>query len=106
MQRLDKRLKFRDLLAEHSAARVASVRREKSDGIVTPIVGEAAIDEMLVGDEFVYRHQFDGRNTQRAEVVEHRGTDQAGVGAAQTLGHLRMARSESLDVEFVNQGSM
>ncbi len=102
VQSFDQSLEFPHLLADHAGNRIARVRREEADRIVAPIVGQAAIDEMFVGDELVHRHELHRGNAQRVQVLEHRRAGQSSVGTAQALGHLWVARGEAFDVQLVN----
>ena len=47
------------------AGREALVGGEEADGVVAPVVGEAALDQVPLVDELVHRQQLDGRHAQR-----------------------------------------
>jgi hypothetical protein len=61
-----------------------------------------ALEQVLVLDEVVHRHELDRRDAERLEVVDHRRVGHAGVRPAQLLGELRVARGEALDVDLVD----
>jgi hypothetical protein len=50
---------FLDLTTGAGTRRVLGVRREEPNGVVTPVVGQALIDEGRVVGEMMHRHQFD-----------------------------------------------
>jgi hypothetical protein len=82
VQRLDHRLELLhlalrlspawQLARECRAARVAVVRGEEGDRVVAPVVAQAALDEVVVVDELVHRHQLDGRDAEAAQVLDDR----------------------------------
>src|SRR6185369_14059211 len=64
MQSLDHRLEFGDLATIISGGGVASFWSEKAERVVSPIISESSIDEILVIDEVVHRHQLDGGDSE------------------------------------------
>ena len=66
---LDHRLELAHRLA---GGAVADVGREEADGVVAPVVGEPALDEVAVVDVLVHRQQLDGGDAQVGEVVDRR----------------------------------
>ena len=81
---------------------VAVVRGEEADRVVAPVVAQAALDEVVVVDELVDRHQLDGGDAERREVLDDGRVGEAGVGAAELLGHGRVAQREPADVGLVD----
>jgi len=75
--------------------------REKSDGVVTPVIAQAAFDQLTIIDETVHRHEFDRSHSQTSEVFNHRSCGQARVRAAQVLGNIRMALGETFNVKLI-----
>src|SRR5262249_46921618 len=57
-------------LAAGSSRGVAHVGREERDRVVAPVVGEAAVDQHALGDGVVHRHQLDGGDAERDEVLQ------------------------------------
>ena len=116
VQRLDHRLELLHLalrlgaddvgqLARGDAVtghRVAVVRGEEGDRVVAPVVAQAALDEVVVVDELVHRHQLDRRDPERGEVVDDGRVGDGRVRAAHLLGHRRVALREALDVGLVD----
>ena len=91
-------------LAARPAVRlgVGVVRGEERDGVVAPVVGEALLLQVVVGDELVHGHELDGRDPQPLEVVDHQRVRETGVGAAQRLGDVGVRDREALDVRLVD----
>ena len=69
VQRLHHRLELVDLLADR-ARRVAVMRSEEPDGVVSPVVGQAALDEDPVVHELVHGHELHGGDAERPQVLE------------------------------------
>jgi hypothetical protein len=83
--------------------RVARVRREVGQGVVAPVVGEAALDQVPLVEVVVHRHQLHRRHAEREQVL-HRGLRrQTQIRAAQMLGNAGVARRVALDVQLVDQ---
>ena len=82
--------------------RVAVVRGEEGDRVVAPVVAQAALDEVVVVDELVDRHQLDGRDPEAGEVLDDGGVGDARVRAAHLLGHRRVELGEALHVGLVD----
>ena len=116
VQRLDHRLELLDLrlrlgpdagrqLAGRVAVaghRVAVVRGEEGDRVVAPVVAQAALDEVVVVDELVHRHQLDGGDAEAGEVLDDGRVGDARVRAAHLLGHRRVELGEALHVGLVD----
>ena len=80
------------------------MRREEADGVVAPVVAHPLLGEPRLGGELLHRQQLDGGDAEVAQVVDDGGRGQAGVGAAQLLGHPVVQRGEPLDVQLVDHG--
>ena len=102
MERLDHRLELADLLAVVAGAGIAGVRREEIDRVVAPVVVQVLVDEMLVVEEGVNRHQLDRGDAELLQVVDRDLVAEPGVGAAALLGDPGMAGGESLYMQFVD----
>ena len=103
MQRLDHGLEFTDLLAV-VAGGVARVGGEKVDGIVAPVIAQTQIDQALVVDEFMHRHQLHGGDAEFFEIFNGDGVRHAGVGAAQFGRDVRVQGGKALDMQLVDDG--
>ncbi len=57
---LDHRLELDNLLAQVTRTGVAGFRRKVTQGVVAPVVDQPPIEQELVVDEGVRRHQFHG----------------------------------------------
>jgi len=82
---------------------VLGVGSEEPEGVVAPVVAQAALEQMRVVDELVDGHQLDGRDAQLLQVPDHRRLGEAGVGAAHLVGDLRMQLGQALHVGLVDQ---
>ncbi len=82
----------------------ALVGREEAQGVVAPVVGEAARLEEALGHRLVHRHQLHRGDAQLQQVVDGRRVRQAGVGAAQVGRNAGVLRGEALDVQLVDDG--
>ena len=102
MQRPDHRLELGDLLAPLAGGGVLVVRGEEADRVVTPVVPQAALDQVRVVDELVDGQQFHRGDAEPGEVFDGGGVGQPGVGAPLRLGDAGMAGGEALDVQFVD----
>ncbi len=102
MQGAHHALELGDLHAVVGVAGVLVVRGEEADRVVAPVVAQALLQQGVVLHELVHRHQLDGGHAQLQQVLDHRGVGDAGVGAAQLLGHPRVGHRQALDVGLVD----
>jgi hypothetical protein len=84
--------------------RIRLVRREKVEGVVAPVVGQALLDQPLFGGEGVHGQQLDARHAEVGEVTDRRRVREPGVAAAQVLGHTPVELRHALDVCLVDHG--
>ena len=85
VERLHHRLEFPHLMRPVRCAGIAAVGREKADGVIAPVIGEPAIDQVFVPDEMMDRQQFDGRDAEILQMLDHGRRRESGIGAAQVL---------------------
>ena len=104
LQRLHHVAELADLLAEGAGRRVTHIGGEEPDGVVAPVVPEPALEQVAVVHEVMDRHELDRGDAETAQVVDDRGMSDAGVGAAEMLGHVGMPGSQALDVRLVDHG--
>ena len=102
VQRLDHPLELRDLLAPGAVRRILVVRGEEADRVVAPVVPQPLVEQGEVLDELVDRHELDGGDAQLGEVLDRGGVTDAGVGAADVLGHVFEQLGQALDVGLVD----
>ena len=102
VQRRDHLLELPHLLAERADRAVRGVRGEVAEGVVAPVVGQAAADQERLGDEVVHRQQLDRGDAEVDQVLDHRRVGQPGVRPAQVLRHRRVQPGEALDVQLVD----
>ena len=84
--------------------RVLVVRGEEADRVVSPVVTQAAVDQVVVVDELMDRHQLHRGDAQAAQVLDHGRMRQAGVGTPQFRRDLRTAHAESFDMALIQHG--
>ena len=101
MERPHHRLEFGDR-ALGSGRSVPRIRREKPERVIAPVVYAALLDEEVFVDVIMYREEFDRGDAELAQVFDRGWGGEAGVGAAQVFGHLRVSLGEPFDVEFVD----
>src|SRR5262249_42697643 len=89
---------------QYAATGIAGVWGKETNRIVSPIISQLVIHQMLVGYKLVDRHQFHSGDAQLMEIANHRWTREAGVGPAQFRRRLRVAHGKSLDVQLIDQG--
>ncbi|OPZ23348.1 MAG: hypothetical protein BWZ01_03195 [Deltaproteobacteria bacterium ADurb.BinA179] len=102
VQHLDHLLEFLGLLARLSGARVFVVGGEVSDGAVSPVISQAFLDEVLVMDELVNRHELNGGDPHIFEIPKNRRVRECGIRAPDSLGDVRVSAGEPLDVDFID----
>ena len=95
-------------LGEHERGnrRIARIGGEETDAVVAPVVGQPLVQQMLVVDEGVHRHQFHRGDAKRGDVVHDFLAPERGEGAAQRLGHHGMQPGEAAHVRFVEDGAV
>src|SRR5262245_23254438 len=81
---------------------IAEIRREESDRVISPVVGQAFVDEVLVCDKGVHWEQFDCGDTQPLEIFDDRPRRQTGISAAQRLMNQGVFDGETPHVYLVN----
>ena len=85
-----------------ASAGVALVRGEEADRVITPVVGQALVEQLAFGEELMDRQQLDRGDAEIFEVTRGDGMGQARVGAAKRLRDVRMVLGEALDVRLVD----
>ena len=102
MERLHHAFELADLLPLGSPAGVPRVRGEEPDGVVAPVIREAPVHQVLVGDKLVDRHELHRRDAQGPQVLDHRGAGQARVGPPPLRWDIRVPHGEALDVGLID----
>src|ERR1700675_1766954 len=80
---LDHGFELGHLAAAIAGSRVTGVRAEEICRVVAPIVREALLSEVLVGEESMHRHELYSSNTEPLQILNARFRGQTGVGASQ-----------------------
>ena len=105
VQGLHHRFEFPDRLAGNRRGGVRTLWREESDGVVSPIVGQAAVLELSITHKMVDWQEFNRRDAERIEMLNGRWGSQPSVRASECLGHIRMSGGKAFDVHFIDDGS-
>ncbi len=100
MQRLHHHLEFVHRVV---GGRVARLRSEEADAVVTPVVDQSALDQNAIVDEAVHRQQLDRGDAERAQMVYGRRAAEAGIGTAQFRRNAAVERGESFHVQLVDE---
>jgi len=100
----DHRLELDGLLTKIDSALVSIVWREETDGVVTPVVGQPAIDQMSVIDELMHRQQFNRCDPKRGEVLDDHRMADGSVASAHVIRDARMSHRETLHVHLIDDG--
>ncbi len=82
--------------------RVRGVRREEVERVVAPVVRETVLQQPRLGDERMDREQFDRRDSEREEVLDHRRVGEAGVRPVQRSRHTGMPLRQPLQMALVD----
>src|SRR5688500_5629956 len=61
--------------------RILVVWSKKTDGVVTPVIPQSALEQMHIMQELMHRHQFDRGDTQGFQMVDDGGMRQSQVSA-------------------------
>jgi len=102
VQLLDHRLELLHLLAAGAEGRVVVVRGEEADGVVAPVVAQAALLQRVVVHELVHRHELDRGDAQVLQVLDHHRVDEPRVRPPDLLGDVRVRHRHALDVRLVD----
>ena len=78
------------LLAERTDRAVGRMRGKIAKGVVAPVVRQPPPDDERFADEVLDGQQLDRGDTHLLELLDYRWVGQAGVAAAQVLGHIGM----------------
>ena len=92
-------LELGDVVPRHQVARRG---REEADGVVAPVVGEAALDQVPIVEEGLDRHELDRRHAEPRQVLDHLRRAEPLEGAGAGTADLRVALGHALDVRLVD----
>ena len=81
--------------------RQARIGAEEAEGVVTPVVDQAAFDQVLLVHRVLHRQQGQGGDAERMEMRDRRRMRKPGIGAAQCIGDAGVAHREPLHVHLV-----
>jgi len=87
-----------------AAGGVGRFRGEEGEGVVAPVVGQAALEEERLARDRLDREQFERGDAERAQVVDQHRVREAGVGAAQVLRDPGEQLGEAAHVGLVDHG--
>ncbi len=86
--------------------RVRRVRGEEVQGVVTPVVRQAQLQQARLGGEGVHGQQLDAGDTEREQVIDHGGMRESRVGAVQGGRDEGMPFRQALHVSLVDHGAV
>ena len=98
----DHLLELTDLLTERADRAICGVRCEIAEGVVSPVVGEAAPDEERLGNVVVDRQQLNGCHAEVLQMLDDRRVSQPGVRAPEVFRNRRVQPRKALDVQLVD----
>ena len=79
--------------------------REEPDRVVAPVVDQAAVEQVELGDEVVHRQQLDRRDAQVLEVVgSSRDVPRPAYDPRSSAGTSGCCIGQALDVRLVDHG--
>src|SRR5215208_1443925 len=81
---------------------ITAVRREETQGVVTPVIGQPAVDQHPVIDKVMNRHQLHGGNAEIEQMVDDELGGETGVSTAQRFGDVGVKFGKTFDVQLVN----
>jgi hypothetical protein len=82
--------------------RVPVVRSQIRDGVIAPVIGQAAIDEERIGHILVHRQQFHRRHAEVDQVLDGGRMTQARVRTPYLGRNIRMGHRKTFDVDLVD----
>ena len=83
-------------------AEIARLRREEGEGRIAPVVAQALLDQEAIVREGLGRHQFDRRDAELDEVLDHGRMAERRESAAKLRRHRRVEDGQPLDVRLVD----
>ena len=87
-----------------STGAIARVGHEVAEGVVAPIIREAAIRQMLFVRVEMDRQEFDSGDAEALQVRDGSFASEAGIGASEFFGNLGVTLGEALHMKFVEDG--
>ena len=72
VERFHHAFEFANGLPRCGGGRIAGCGGEVAQGVVSPVIGQAAIQQMPVLHEMMHRHELDGRDAQFMQVLNRR----------------------------------
>ena len=94
---------MRDVL-ETGAAEVARLGREEGEGVVAPVVRQAALDEVPVLREGLDRHELDRGDAEPLEIGDHGRRRDRREGSPDVFSKEGVAHGQSADMRLVDDG--
>ncbi len=102
VQRLHHLLELHDVRPRFLAGAVTGVGGKVGDGVVAPVIAKLPVEEKLVVDEAVDRHQLDGGDPQLPQVAQDRLAHDAEVRPLLLRRHTGVGLGEAADVGLVD----
>ena len=88
---------------QRAIVEIAGLRGEIIQRAVAPVIAEPLPDEKMIVGERVYRQQFNARNAERAQVIDHGTITETGERTAHSFRQFGMAHRETAHVHLVNR---
>ena len=98
VQALDHQAEFKEAVL----AGIARLGAKEADGVVTPMVAQAAFDQKAFVLKGLHRQEFNGGDAKGGVMVQHRIRRHAQIGAPHCARHLHVALGQRLDMRLVD----
>ncbi|CDK01815.1 hypothetical protein MIC448_90005 [Microbacterium sp. C448] len=102
VERTDHPLEFLHLVTVRTARGVGVVWCKEGDRVVAPVVREPLVLQGAVVDELVHRHEFDRRDPELVQMLDHRRMGNGTVGAPDLVRNAGVQLGQPLHVRLVD----
>jgi hypothetical protein len=98
--------KFYYLFSGNASAGIAHIGRKKTNGIITPIIGETFFVEVAIGNKMMYGHQLNRGNTQLFEIADGNRMGKPCISTSYFFRYIGVELCESFYMRFVDHRFM
>ena len=102
MKGLEHVFELHDLRRRLRPRTITNVRSKERDRIVSPVIAKPPVAKERIVDEPLNREQFQGGDSELAEIADDGFAREAEVGAAELGWNVGVAKAETLGVRFVD----
>src|SRR5207249_3681656 len=88
-------LEFANLLTHVAGTAVAGSGRKEIRRVVAPIIAQALVEQMLIIQKVVNRHQLDPGDPKLLEVIDYGRARQPEISPSESFGNFRMPLRET-----------